>query len=145
MWIDLTIVASFLWKMSEDYNKCPKINSIKDLWKFVDSMGDRKDCGYEKLIHCLKHSLEEISSFHLGHESILELVTGVNCLLESEDYKCNAKIQKIIKDHFDDFVDMTNFDELQPIMEAKHAAIDKLRHIVTESTDWCTSCVDKSS
>ena len=119
MWIDLTIVANFLWIMSEDYNKRLKFDSIKELWKFVDSMGDRKDCGYKKLIHCLEHSLEEISSFHLGHESILELVNGVNSLLESEDYKCNAKMQKIIKYHFDDFVDMINFDELQPLMEAK--------------------------
>ena len=101
--------------MTEDYNKYPKIDSIKDLWKYLDSVGDSKDCGYEKLIHCLKHSLEEIQSFHLGHESIVDLFNGINCL-DSEDYKCNAKIQKIIKDNF---VEWINLDELQPIMDAK--------------------------
>ena len=104
-----------MWKISED-SKCPKINSIKDLWKYLDSIGGRKDCGYEKLIHCLQHSL---TGRNFIISSYMKVSYWCNCLLESEDCKCNAKIQKIIKDHFDDFVDMTNFDEPQPIMEMK--------------------------
>ena len=119
MWMNYRIVANFLWNMTEDYDKYPKINCITDLWKYLDSMGDSKVCGYEKLIRSLEHSLEEISSFHLGHDSILQLITGDGCLLESEEYKCNANIQKIIKNSLEDFVEMTNIDELQPIMEVK--------------------------
>ena len=119
MWMDYTIVANCLWKMNDTYSKYPKINSIKDLWKHLDGVGNRKACGYEKLIGNLKDSLEEISSFHLGHDSILELLANDSCLMESEDYKCNAKIQKIIKENLDDFAEMINIDELQPIMEGK--------------------------
>ena len=144
MWMDKDIVAVLLWKMTEDC-KCPKIESIKDLWKYLDSMGDRRICAYQKFIHHLQRSLEEISSFHLGHDSILDLVTGENCLLESDDYKCNAKIQKIIKDNYDDFVEMTNIDELQPIMDSKQlltsydisllgqkSGINKARYVLTQ-------------
>ena len=116
MWMDYTIVANCLWKMIDIYSKYPEISSIKDLWKCLDAVGNS---GYEELIGCLKDSLEEISSFHLGHDSILELLTNDSSLLESEDYKCNAKIQKIIKENLDDFAEMINSDELQPIMEGK--------------------------
>lgn len=108
MWMDFIIVGNFLWKMTEEYKKYPKINSIHDLWEYLDSLGDNKVHGYEKLIRALKYSLDEISSLHLGHDSIVELITGESCcLLESEEYKCNAKIQKVIKNSLEDFVEMT--------------------------------------
>ena len=141
MWMDKDIVAVLLWRMTEDCKR-PKIESIKDLWKYLDSVGDR---GYQKFIDYLQLSLEEVSSFHLGHDSILDLVTGEKCLLESEDYKCNAEIQKIIKDNYDDFVEMTNIDELLPIMDAKQlltsydisllgqkSGINKARYVLTQ-------------
>ena len=122
-------MADILWRMTEDC-KSPKIESIKDLWKYLDSVGDHRICGYQKFIDYREHSLEETPLFHLGHDSILELVTREKCLLESEDYKCDAKIEKIIKGNYHDFVEMTNIDEIQTIMHGFKAVINKLRHII---------------
>jgi len=147
MWMDYRIIGNYLWKMTHDYNKYPEIHSIQDLWNYLDSLGDSKGYGYEKFFYCLEQSLEEfeIPSFHLGHESIVELINSDGCLLESEDYKCNKKIQRTIKENLDDFVEMTDVNELLPVMERKqlltsydkeslnqHSGIMKAHYLLTK-------------
>ena len=143
LWINYDVLAGFLMRASRPEKKL----CIKHLWTYLDSLG--KD-GYDKFIQCLTQSLDSsdtnpASFIHLGHASLVELMRIDETLLESEDYKCNDKIEEIIRTSLNTFIECTNVDELLPIMEskqlltcydieelAKNTHYKKAKHIFTE-------------
>ena len=113
-WIDYDVLAGFFMQANSP-------QKIEDLWDYLDSLGQD---GYDKFMQCLTLSLDSsdtnpASFIHLGHASLVELLTVDEALLQSEDYKCNNKIAEIIQENLNTFIECTNIDELLPIMESK--------------------------
>ena len=128
-WIDYLVLENCLRQVDPDYypeailDRCntesERERLIKHLWAYLNSQGDKKGSGYEKLIDCLEHSLEKAQFKHLGHDSLLKLLKcDEKSFFESHDYKCNVAIQGIVR-RKDDFIEMTNVDELLPFMIKK--------------------------
>jgi len=119
LWINFDVLAGFFMLRPSRPDK--KMQCIKHLWTYLDSLGQD---GYDKFIQCLTQSLDSsdtnpASFIHLGHASLVELMTVDEALLQSEDYKCNDKIEEIIQKNLNTFIECTNVDELLPIMESK--------------------------
>ena len=128
-WIDYKILQHSLISIDEHYRPMSKYKSgesrsaghdgqqiiVEHLWDYFNSK-DGKGSGHEKLLACLKHSLEE---GHLGHDSLFELLTGNSNILESYDYKCNVAVRQIVRANLISFITLTNVSELLPFMYQK--------------------------
>lgn len=131
-WIDCEILQHSLISIDEHYRPTSKYKSgescsaghdgqqiiVEHLWDYFNSK-DGKGSGHEKLLACLKHSLEEGHYRHLGHDSLFELLTGNSNILESYDYKCNAAVRQIVRANLISFITLTNVSELLPFMYQK--------------------------
>ena len=123
-WMDDRILRlTFIEHGVENSHKFPNRSDekiqIDSLWDYLHSF-DKGD-GFETFIICLKSSLQNPSFFHLGHHSLLQLLT-VNEpeeFLQSNDYNCNLIIQKIIQDNIRRFIELINIQELLPVMDSK--------------------------
>jgi len=118
LWINYDVLAGFFMLGASPEKR---IQCIKHLWTYLDSLGQD---GYVKFIQCLTLSLDSsdtnpVSFIHLGHASLVELMEIDEALLQSEDYKCNNKIEEIIQKNLNTFIECTNVDELLLIMENK--------------------------
>lgn len=127
LWIDYNVLkSSLVWNDLEYY---PESNSsgrtrksiVDNLWAYFNERGDEKGSGYEELIDCLEHSLTVPSFEHLGHLSLLKLLTSDSdkSFFESHDYRCNEAIREIVRDKIINFIVLTNVAELQPFMVKK--------------------------
>ena len=126
-WIDYETLEIYLRQKDPEYYpeaileryniESERERLIKHLWTYLNSQGDEKGSGYEKLIDCLEHSIDKASFKHLGHDSLLKLLK-CDCeksFFESDDYKCNVAIQGMVRGN-DNFIEMTNVNTLQPFM-----------------------------
>ena len=127
LWIDYNVLRSSLkWNDPEFYRLFPKSshgdrnreNLIDDLWTYFNSRGDS---GYEELIDCLKHSLKELSFVHLGHDSLVTLLSSASeeSFFESNDFICNMAIEEIVRNKINTFIEMTDVNKLVPFLDAK--------------------------
>ena len=143
-WINYKILKWSLISVNEHYKPASSDEScstshddqsiVEHLWSYFNSKGDEKGSGYQKLVACLKHSLEE---GHLGHDSLLELLTRNSDILESDDYRCNVVVRQIVRANLTSFIRQTNLRELLPFMYQKElltlAETTKLLPIHAES------------
>ena len=108
---------------------------IDTLWDYLSSF-DKED-GFETFISCLKSSLQNRSFYHLGHHSLLELLTNEpEKLLQSSDYNCNLIIQKIIQENTRLFVELINMQELLPLMDSKKLLTSRDKELLSSKS--CT-------
>ena len=115
---------------------------IDSLWDYLNSF-DKGD-GFETFIICLKSSLQNPSFFHLGHYSLLELLTSdPEKLLQSNDYNCNLEIQKIIQENIYWFIELINVQELLPVMDSKGLLTKYDKELLNLKFHTCTYKVDQ--
>ena len=130
LWIDYRVLTSSLMANDPEwYRLLPESNLggrsredlINDLWRYFNSRGDEKGSGYEELIDCLKHSLQELSFAHLGHESLVTLLNSASeeSFFESNDFMCNVAIQEVVRNKIYTFIEKTDVNELVPFLYAK--------------------------
>ena len=114
--------------------------NIESLWDYFNSTGNGD--GLTKFISSLELSLQKPSFFHLGHHSLLKLLTSKNPndLLKSSDYECNLKIQKIIQGKICYFIGLVNIQELLPVMESKQLLTNRDKELL----GLCATCTDKA-
>ena len=170
MWIDCKVLrCSLIWNESkranrERYRYYPESNCfghtvrkkfVEDLWAYFSSRGDEKGSGYEELIGCLEYSLKEISFIHLGHSSLLELLTSDSDerFVGSNKFRRNEAIQHIVHSDINWFIILTNMTELEPymlkenlltcydqeVLESK-THLDKAYYLLTELLDTKGHC-----
>ena len=84
-------------------------------------------------------SLHKPSFFHLGHYSLLKLLTSENAndLLKSDDHICNLEIQKIICGDIRHFIGLINIQELLPVMESKQLITSRDKELLN---NLCATC-----
>ena len=125
LWIDYTVLVSSLKRNDHEYYRLfpesygDRKSLIGDLWAYFNSRGDEKGSGFEELIDCLKYSLNKPSFVHLGHYSLVELLNSDSeeSFFESNDYICNMAIQEIVSNKIDEFIEMTDVNELEPFLD----------------------------
>ena len=110
---------------------------VEDLWTYFSSRGDEKGSGYEELIGCLEYSLKEISFVHLGHSSLLELLTSDSDerFLGSDKFRRNEAIQHIVHSDINWFIILTNVTELEPYMLKENLLTCYDKEVLETKTD----------
>ena len=124
-WINYPILRlTLIQNQAENANELPykssdEENQFEYLWNYFNSFEDVNEI--DKLTCCLALSLRNPSFYHVGHYSLLKLLTEETRpnMLESNDYKCNLKVEEIIQSNIQQFIERINLQELLPIMENK--------------------------
>ena len=147
LWIDYTELLSYLYQaIDKAYELDPVLqdsffgygnqrsNSYKRtltvaLFNHLDSLPQ----GYKIFVKCLKKCTEN-AGCHLGHHSLLELLTSDETeLLESAEYKHNLVIREIIRVNLTGFVELMNVNQLIPLMERRELLTADDKDIFTSS------------
>ena len=118
LWIDYKILKSALKSFDRPEYYPTRERLLEVLMAYFSSRGNEKGSGFEELIGRLKFSCEQTSFKHLGHISLLELLTSDSDekFFESDDFRRNKAIQQIVQDNIYRFIEQTNVTELQPFM-----------------------------
>ena len=147
-WINYPILRlTLIQNQAENTNKLPykssdEENQFEYLWNYFNSFEGINEIN--KLICCLTSSLQNPSFYHLGHYSLLKLLTEETRLnmLESNDYKCNLKVEEIIRSNIQQFIERINLQELLPIMENKYLLTNHDKEILNSNHHTFIAKVD---
>ena len=63
-------------------------------------------------------------------------------ILESNDYKCNLKVEETIRSNIQQFIECINLQELLPIMESKYLLTDHDKEMLNLKTSTCSDKKD---